>query len=90
MVVILTPAPTHYELIKQALLAEKHVYTEKTMTLTVAEAEELIALAAAVHPAALSRRRRAGEEGGGSAGRGSHDPDAAGDGGDDLAGMAVF
>lgn len=45
MAVILTPAPTHYELIKQALLAEKHVYTEKTMTLTVAEAEELIALA---------------------------------------------
>lgn len=45
MVVVLTPAPTHYELIKQALLAGKHVYTEKTMTLTTAEAAELVALA---------------------------------------------
>ncbi len=45
MVVVLTPAPTHYELIKQALLAGKHVYTEKTMTLTTEEAGELVALA---------------------------------------------
>ena len=33
MVVILTPAPTHEGLIRQALEAGKHVYTEKTMTL---------------------------------------------------------
>ena len=30
MVVILTPAPTHEGLIRQALEAGKHVYTEKT------------------------------------------------------------
>ena len=32
MVVILTPAPTHEVLIRQALEVGKHVYTEKTMT----------------------------------------------------------
>ena len=32
LIVILTPAPTHAALIRQALLAGKHVYTEKTMT----------------------------------------------------------
>ena len=32
MVVVLTPVETHYELIKKALLAGKHVYTEKTIT----------------------------------------------------------
>lgn len=45
MVVILTPAPTHYGLIKQALEAGKHVYTEKTMTVDLAQAKELAALA---------------------------------------------
>lgn len=45
LVIVLTPAPTHYGLIKAALLAGKHVYTEKTMTLTAAEARELCALA---------------------------------------------
>ena len=45
MVVVLTPASTHYELIKQALMAGKHVYTEKTMTVTLEEAKELISLA---------------------------------------------
>lgn len=45
MVVILTPAPTHYELIKQGLLAGKHVYTEKTMTIDLEQAKELVALA---------------------------------------------
>ena len=34
MVVILTPAPTHEVLIRQALEVGKHVYTEKTMTLS--------------------------------------------------------
>ena len=45
MVVILTPAPTHYELIKQGLLAGKHVYTEKTITVDLAQAKELAQLA---------------------------------------------
>ena len=45
LVVILTPAPTHYELIKSALLAGKHVYTEKPLATTYAQAQELLALA---------------------------------------------
>lgn len=45
MVVILTPAPSHYELIKAALLAGKHVYTEKTMTHDLKLAQELVDLA---------------------------------------------
>lgn len=45
MVVNLTPASVHYELIRQALLAGKHVYTEKTMTDDVCKAEELVKLA---------------------------------------------
>lgn len=45
MVVILTPAPSHYGLIKQALLSGKHVYTEKVLSLTVQEAKELCQLA---------------------------------------------
>jgi len=45
MVVVLTPAPTHYDIIHQALLAGKHVYTEKTMTLTLTQAQNLIHLA---------------------------------------------
>ncbi len=45
LVVILTPVETHFDLIKKALLAGKHVYTEKTMTVTLEEAKELMALA---------------------------------------------
>ncbi|MBR1759033.1 MAG: Gfo/Idh/MocA family oxidoreductase [Lachnospiraceae bacterium] len=45
MVVVLTPAWTHYDLIKQALLAGKHVYTEKTITDSPEKAAELCALA---------------------------------------------
>lgn len=45
MVVILTPASTHYGLIKQALEAGKHVYTEKVMTLELEKAKELMELA---------------------------------------------
>ena len=45
MVVILTPAPSHYGLIRQALLAGKHVYTEKVLSLTAKEAKELCVLA---------------------------------------------
>ncbi len=46
IVVVLTPAPSHYELIKAALLAGKHVYTEKVMTHKLALAQELVELAA--------------------------------------------
>lgn len=45
MVVILTPVPTHYDLICRALEAGKHVYTEKTMAVTAEEASRLCALA---------------------------------------------
>ncbi len=45
MAVILTPVGSHYELIKKALLAGKHVYTEKTITDDPAKAAELLALA---------------------------------------------
>ncbi|HYH05285.1 MAG TPA: Gfo/Idh/MocA family oxidoreductase [Bacillota bacterium] len=44
-VVIATPAPTHYQLVKEALLAGKDVFVEKPMTLSTVEAEELAALA---------------------------------------------
>jgi len=45
MVVILTPAPSHYDLIRRGLEAGKHVYTEKTITVDPAQARELAALA---------------------------------------------
>lgn len=45
MLVILTPAPTHYDLIRRGLLAGKHVYTEKTVTVDLDQAKELQALA---------------------------------------------
>lgn len=46
-VVIATPVRSHYQLAKEALLHGKHVLVEKPLTTNVAEAEELIALAAA-------------------------------------------
>ncbi len=45
LVVILTPASTHYELIRQALHAGKHVYTEKTLAANLEQAGELVSLA---------------------------------------------
>ena len=42
---ILTPAPTHFELIEQALNAGKHAFTEKPMTTTMEDAEKLMRLA---------------------------------------------
>ena len=45
LVVVLTPVDTHYEIIKRALQAGKHVYTEKTIAGTTEEARELCALA---------------------------------------------
>ena len=46
LVVVNTPNILHYEHTKLALLAGKHVVCEKPFTVTAAEAEELIALAA--------------------------------------------
>ncbi|MBI3079212.1 MAG: Gfo/Idh/MocA family oxidoreductase [Deltaproteobacteria bacterium] len=45
-VVIATPPPTHAELVARALGAGKHVFVEKPLALTGAEAERLVALAA--------------------------------------------
>lgn len=45
MMVTLTPVDTHYSLIRQALEAGKHVYTEKTMTETTGQARELLEIA---------------------------------------------
>ncbi|MBQ9643013.1 MAG: Gfo/Idh/MocA family oxidoreductase [Lachnospiraceae bacterium] len=45
LAVVLTPVGAHYGLIKQALLAGKHVYTEKTIADSVEKAQELVALA---------------------------------------------
>ena len=42
MVVILTPANTHFELAKDALLAGKHVYSEKTITDDFEKTKELV------------------------------------------------
>lgn len=44
-IIIATPVRTHYQLAKQALLHGKHVLVEKPLTASVAEAEELVALA---------------------------------------------
>lgn len=45
MVVNLTATSAHYAIIKQMLLAGKHVYTEKTMTAELWQAQELVKLA---------------------------------------------
>jgi predicted dehydrogenase len=44
-VAIATPAATHFDLVRAALEAEKHVLVEKPLTATVAEGEKLAALA---------------------------------------------
>ncbi len=44
-IVIATPVRFHYEMAKAALMAGKHVFIEKPMSRTVAEGEELVALA---------------------------------------------
>lgn len=47
IVVNLTPPKNHYEIIKAALNAGKHVFTEKPLAATAAEADELVELAKA-------------------------------------------
>ncbi len=44
-VVLATPAPSHFALARQALLADKDVFVEKPLSLSVPEAQELVALA---------------------------------------------
>lgn len=43
-VAVATPAATHFELCRKALLAGRHVFVEKPITLNIEEAEELAAL----------------------------------------------
>jgi predicted dehydrogenase len=45
-VVVSTPTKTHYEVVRQALLAGKHVLCEKPLTVTSEDADELVRLAA--------------------------------------------
>ncbi|HLH23180.1 MAG TPA: Gfo/Idh/MocA family oxidoreductase [Chloroflexota bacterium] len=45
-IAIATPVKTHYSLVKQALLAGKHVLVEKPLTANVRQAAELVSLAA--------------------------------------------
>ncbi|MDO8638383.1 MAG: Gfo/Idh/MocA family oxidoreductase [Candidatus Daviesbacteria bacterium] len=44
-VIIVTPAQTHYEIVKQALKAGKHVLVEKPLTTTVEDAREIVQIA---------------------------------------------
>ena len=44
-IAIATPAATHYEIVKKALLADKDVFVEKPLALTTEEGEELVKLA---------------------------------------------
>lgn len=46
-VAITSPSATHYELARAALLADRHVFVEKPIALTAAQAEELVELAEA-------------------------------------------
>jgi predicted dehydrogenase len=48
-IAIATPVKTHYRLVKQALLAGKHVLVEKPLTANVRQAAELVALAEERH-----------------------------------------
>ncbi len=48
-IVIATPAETHFRIVREALLAGKHVFVEKPFVLHQNEAEELISLAADQH-----------------------------------------
>lgn len=45
VVSVATPSPTHYNIIREALLAGKHVLAEKPLCLSINEARELLAIA---------------------------------------------
>ena len=45
LAVVLTPTFAHYGVIRQMILAGKHVWTEKTLCVTVEQGRELVALA---------------------------------------------
>lgn len=45
LILVLTPNDSHFAIAKQALLANKHVVVDKPLSATLAEAEELMALA---------------------------------------------
>jgi len=72
-VAIATPAEQHYSMVKDALLAGKHVYVEKPLSITEREGGELVALAKNVdrtlfvghilqyHPAILEIKRMLSE-----------------------------
>jgi scyllo-inositol 2-dehydrogenase (NADP+) len=49
LLVVSTPTSTHFEIARSALECGKHVVIDKPMVVTTAEADELIALAAARH-----------------------------------------
>lgn len=44
-VAVVTPTKTHYQIVKEAILAKKHVFVEKPMCYSTEEAVELVALA---------------------------------------------
>jgi len=44
-VVVATPTKTHFQIVKEAILAKKHVFVEKPMCYTTQEAKELVAIA---------------------------------------------
>ena len=48
-VVVATPTTTHYSIVRDALLAGKHVLCEKPLCETVAQAQELVDLASSSH-----------------------------------------
>ncbi|MCM0583026.1 Gfo/Idh/MocA family oxidoreductase [Weissella diestrammenae] len=49
LVVVVTPAPTHYQLVKQLLLAGQNVLVDKPMVTTIAELDDLLQIAKAQH-----------------------------------------
>ncbi|MCB1776622.1 MAG: oxidoreductase [Candidatus Competibacteraceae bacterium] len=63
LIVVATPSSSHFDLARQALLADKHVVVDKPFTLTSAEAQELIDLADQQHKviSAFQNRRWDGD-----------------------------
>lgn len=63
LIVVATPNSSHFELARQALLADKHVVVDKPFTLTAAQAQELIDLARQQHKvvSAFQNRRWDGD-----------------------------